>query len=296
MLYSRRFWNRRAPSGETNARARVPSHFNSNTWSSESNGSRWSTASIGRILRSNRSAMGDLLLRRRDARPEGRHQVLGLPGLRGGRYLDRLALDLRLDHLKERLAVPVLVPPRVEVRREGGDEVDRELHLVLRDRDRLRGGDLGRRLHLVRVVEYREDERAVHGPQGDEVLLPPQGRLRERDLPGPQEGLAEQLPGLHARLERSEVVARLVEQRANLVRLHKPDDVHVLARLHADALDFVVRQRDVLGLPDRVALHHLLRLDGHVVDGAHVRSLQRGPAGRVERGERDVLRLRRGVH
>src|SRR3990172_7791126 len=185
MSYSRRFWNRRTPSGETNARARVPSHFNSNTWSSESNGSRWRTASIGRILRSNRSAMGDLLLRRRDARPEGRHQVLGLPGLCGGRHLDRLALDLRLDHLEESLAVPVLVPPRVEVRREGGDQVDRELHLVLRDRDRLRGGDFGRRLHLVRVVQDREDERAVNGPDRDEVLLPPEGRLRGGGPPRP---------------------------------------------------------------------------------------------------------------
>src|SRR6266540_2434721 len=155
MSYSRRFWNRTFPSGETNPRARVPSHFSSKMWSSESNGSGCRTASIGWIFTSKRSAMAALLLRRGDACAEGRHEVLRGGCLRPGRGLDRLPLDLRLDHLEEGLAVPVLEAGGVEVRREGLHEVHRELHLVVRHRDRFRGGRFRRRLHFVRVIEGR---------------------------------------------------------------------------------------------------------------------------------------------
>src|SRR5437867_1114831 len=139
MLYSRRFWNVTVPSGETNARARVPSHFSSKMWSSESNGSSWRTASIGLIFTSKRSAMEGLLLRGRDARPQGRHQVLRRRRLRPRGDLDRLPLDLCLNHLEEGLAVPVPEAGGVKVRCEGLHEVHRELHLVVRHGDRLRG-------------------------------------------------------------------------------------------------------------------------------------------------------------
>src|SRR2546422_10137212 len=205
MSYSRRFWNLTVPSGERNARARVPSHFSSKMCSSESNGSGWRVASIGWIFTSKRSAMAALLLRRRDARPQRRHQVLRRRRLRRRGDLDRLPLDLRLDHLEEGLPVPVLVSGGIEVRHEGLHEVHREFHLRVRNRDRLRRGGLGRGLHLVRVVEGREDEGAVDGPEGDEVLLPPESRLREGDLAGSQKGLAEKLEGFHTRLQGAEV-------------------------------------------------------------------------------------------
>src|SRR5438093_10894271 len=100
MLMSRRFSAGTVPSGETKPSARVPSHFSSKMWSSESNGSGWRAASIGWIFTSKRSAMAALLLRRRDARAEGRHQVLRRGRLRRGGDLDRVALDFRLDHLE----------------------------------------------------------------------------------------------------------------------------------------------------------------------------------------------------
>src|SRR5438093_5162379 len=211
MLYSRRFWNRTVPSGETNPSARVPSHFSSKMWSSESNGSSWRTASIGWIFTSNRSAMAALLLRGGDARPQGRHQVLHRRRLRPRGDLDRLPLDLRLDHLEKGLAVPVFESGGVEVRREGLHEVHRELHLIVRHRDRFRGGRFRGRLHFIGIVERRQDERAVHRAERDHVLLAPHRRLGERDLPGPQEGLPEQLERLHARLERAEVIRGFVE-------------------------------------------------------------------------------------
>src|SRR2546425_5624620 len=295
MSYSRRFWNLTVPSGERNARARVPSHFSSKMCSSESNGSGWRVASIGWIFTSKRSAMAALLLRRRDARPQRRHQVLRRRRLRRRGDLDRLPLDFRLDHLEEGLPVPVLVSGGIEVRDEGLDEVHRELHFRLRDRDRLRRGRLRRRLHFVRVVEGREDERPVHGAEGDEMLLSPQGRLREGYLPRSQEGLPEQLEGLHARLQGAEEVRGLVEQGADVPRLDEPVHVDVLARLHPDALDLVVRQDHVLRLPHEIALHHLLRVHGDVVHGAHVRPLQGRTARGMEGRERDVLRVRRRV-
>src|SRR3989441_4644431 len=125
MSYRRRFWNFTAPSGEMKARARVPSHFSSKMWSSESNGSGWRTASIGWIFTSKRSPMESLLLRGRHARAQGRHEVLRRRRLRPRGDLDRLPLDLRLDHLEEGLAVPVLEAGGVEVRREGLHEVHR---------------------------------------------------------------------------------------------------------------------------------------------------------------------------
>src|SRR3989442_8695661 len=134
MSYSRRFWNLTVPSGDTNPRARVPSHFSSKMWSSESNGSGWRVASIGWIFTSKRSAMRGLLLRRRDARTERRHQVLGRRRLRRGGDLHRLPLDLRFHHLEERLPIPVLETGGVEVLDQGLDEVHPELHLPVPDR------------------------------------------------------------------------------------------------------------------------------------------------------------------
>ena len=78
-----------------------------------------------------------------EARPQGRHDLLGRLRLRPHDLGDRLALDLRSDDLHEALAVAVLVLRRAELRREGIDELEGEGDLVLRDHDGLRHREAG---------------------------------------------------------------------------------------------------------------------------------------------------------
>src|SRR2546427_308137 len=205
------------------------------------------------------------------------------------------ALDLRLDQRHERIPVPDPELRKLELRRQGADELEGEFDLRVRDHHGSRCGNLRRRLHLVLVHERREHEAPIERADRDELLLLPKDRAGERDLPRADERLAEQLERLQADLFRTQVVVPFPEQGRNLGRIDEAGDLEGLRRLERDLLEVFVPQDHVLALRVLVAFHHLLRVDGHVVLRADVRPLERGHAGRVQRREGEVLRLGRAV-
>src|SRR6266511_1924409 len=234
MKFSRRFWNRR-PS-RTKAKARVPSHFSSQMWSGESNGVSRLSASIGLITCSYGSKDGirSAGLRGLEARLQRRHEVLRRLrlDLRDRRQL--LPFDLRLDERHER--VPIAVPEfrGVEFRRQGANQLERELDLSVADHDRVGRWRLRRRLDLVLVHQGRQHEAAIEGADRDQLLLLPEDRARYRDLARPHECLAEQLERLQADVLGTEVVVSLSRERRDVLRLDEACDFEGLARLEWD--------------------------------------------------------------
>src|SRR5206468_726154 len=145
----------------------------------------------------------------------------------------------------------------------------------------------------IRSAGLRGLEAPVERADRDELFLLPQDRASESDFPRPHERLAEQLERLQADLLRTEVVVPLPVQRRNLRRIDEARDLERLRRLQRDLLEVLVLQDHVLAFRVLVALHHRLRVYGHVVFRTDVRPLQGGHARGMQSREGKVLRLGR---
>ena len=203
-----------------------------------------------------------------DAALQGREQVddLGLLALGLRRLGDVAALDLPRDELAHGLGVVVLELLRLVVARQGVDERGGHRELLVRRvrllRERLELGVA----HLVRPEQRLQDDDAVAHAEHGQGHPGAHRDGDERHPVGLLERVAQQDVRLEAGLVGLEVVARVEEQRVDLLRGHELLDRDLLGRPCRQALHVLVGEHDHLAIGRLIALGdvgvgHLLAVD-----------------------------------